>query len=78
MAIEVKQLTINSVFQRDEVENASNDESTGEEAAKKKAEEKARQSQGDASCLDPDVIKADILAACKKLIHQSLNNRQVR
>ncbi|MEJ2045210.1 MAG: hypothetical protein P8X74_10265 [Reinekea sp.] len=80
MSIEVKQLTINSVFQRDENKSASSERERGTDTdvAEESAEKTGKKQPGEASSLDPDMIKADVLAACKKLIRESLNERRVR
>jgi hypothetical protein len=72
MAIEVKQLTINSTLQR----NPSDSEDTidSENAKESNNASKAEQSP----CLDPEQIKAEVLMACRKLISQAMNDQRRR
>lgn len=77
MSIEVRQLTVQSIIQRDEAA-AKSGESIGEKKSKEdKKKEEESVGAGDA-CMDPEQIKAEILAACRRLIKSGLESRRVR
>jgi hypothetical protein len=72
MAIEVKQLTINSTLQRDSSDSVESQDSDIKEETEKGM--KAEQSP----CLDPEQIKAEVLIACRKLIDQAMTEQRRR
>ena len=72
MAIEVKQLTINSTLQRD-----SSDMDEQQDGDVKKEAEKASKTE-QSPCLDPEQIKAEVLMACRKLIDQAMTEQRRR
>ena len=75
MSIEVKQLTINSTLQRNEPNDTQTTKPSDEN---KSVGVKWKENKSEPSCVDPEQIKAEVLAACKKLINQSLNSRRAR
>ena len=81
MSVEVKQLKINSVFQREAEDKHSNEGSDCDDSLNKAYDNKAdTQSNAFYDDLSQQVeeVKADVLAACKRLIHKALVDRQSR
>lgn len=71
MGIDVKQLTINSTIQRDPIESKKNGKDEKSENDEKESKSKKKNHSGGGDCFDPDALKAEIIAECKRMIRRA-------